>query len=111
MTVSTPFIEASTNAQLKVKNIAVMHVPFHYTDWSEDGCCAWSVWYEMVGTGPAELYSDGKLIHATWHMGAAGQVYFDNNTPIWFSDDATGQVLELNTGVTWIHVIGNGQSG
>ncbi len=107
----SPFIEASTNAQLKVKNIAVMHVPFHYTDWSEDGCCAWSVWYEMVGTGSAELYSDGRLIHTTWHMGNSGQVYFDNNTPIWFSDDATGQVLELNTGVTWIHVIGNGQSG
>jgi hypothetical protein len=106
----TPFMEASTNAQLKVKNIVVMHVPFHNTDWSEDGCCAWSVWYEMVGTGPAELYSDGKLIHTTWHMGTAGQVYFENNQPIWFSDDATGLVVELNTGVTWIHVMGNGQN-
>ena len=105
------FTDGATGAQLKVKNIAVLHVPFHYTDWSEDGCCAWSVWYEMLGTGPAELYSDGKVLHATWHMGTAGQVYFENNQPIWFTDDATGKVIQLNTGLTWLHVVGNGQTG
>jgi len=41
-------------------------------------------------------------------MGSAGQSYFDNHTPVWFTDP-TGQVLVLNTGLTWIHVLGNGQ--
>lgn len=105
-----PFTAAETGAQLKVKNIAILHVPFHYTNWSEDGCCALSVWYEMIGTGAAEVYSDGRLVHATWHMGQAGQDYQSNNTPLWFSDDSTGLPIQINTGLTWVHVVGNGQT-
>jgi len=100
-----------TGPQIQVKNIVVMHTAWHFTNWSEDGCCAYSVWYEMTGTGPAEVYSNGRLVRATWHMGSAGQVYMDNTQPIWFSDDASGLPLELNTGLTWVHVVGNGQTG
>lgn len=107
----TPFFDENTNAQLHVKNVVVMHVPFHYTNWVEDETGgAEGVWYDLLGTGPAEIYSNGRLLQATWHMGSApGQWYYDNHTPLWFTDSA-GNVILLNTGLTWVHVVGNGQT-
>jgi hypothetical protein len=104
-----PFVDQQTGQQLHVKNIVMVYVPFHDAGWVEDdNGGAHSVWYDMLGSGPAQVYSDGMTIHATWHMGSAGQSYFDNHTPLWFTDDS-GRVLLLNTGLTWIHVLGNGQ--
>jgi hypothetical protein len=104
-----PFSDQVTGQQLHVKNVVLLHVPFHDAGWVEDESGgAHSVWYDMIGTGPAEVYSDGLVVHATWHMGVAGQSYFDNHTPVWFTDEA-GRVLLLNTGLTWLHVLGNGQ--
>ena len=105
----TPFVDQDTGQQLHVKNVVLLHVPFHDAGWVEDeNGGAHSVWYEMTGSGPAEVFSDGQVVWATWHMGSAGQPYFDNRTPVWFTDQ-WGQVLRLNTGLTWIHVLGNGQ--
>ena len=104
-----PFVDQVTGQQVHVKNVVLLHVPFHDAGWVEDdNGGAHSVWYDMLGTGPAEVYSDGLLVHATWHMGVAGQTYSENHTPIWFTDEA-GRVLLLNTGLTWLHVLGNGQ--
>ncbi len=105
----TPSSDQVTHQQLRVKNVVLMHVPFHDAGWVEDANGgAHSVWYDMLGSGPAEVFSDGRVVHATWHMGAAGQGYFDNHLPVWFTDEA-GRVLLLNTGLTWIHALGNGQ--
>jgi hypothetical protein len=105
----TPFFDQLTGQQLHVKNVVLMHVPFHDAGWVEDdNGGAHSVWYDMTGSGPAEVFSDGMVVYATWHMGSPGQPYFDNHTPVWFTD-LSGQVLRLNTGLTWIHVLGNGQ--
>ncbi len=98
-----------TGQQLHAKTVVLLHVPFHDAGWVEDeNGGADSVWYDMLGSGPAEVYSDGLLVHAAWHMGAPGQSYFDNHTPVWFTDEA-GRVMLLNTGLTWIHVVGDGQ--
>jgi DUF3048 family protein/Big-like domain-containing protein len=98
----TPFVEAGTNAQLQVKNVIMIHVPFAYANYVEDESGgAHGVDYGMLGQGPAEIYSDGKLIAATWHM--------DQHSPMYFTD-AAGNFIELNTGLTWIHVLGNGQT-
>ncbi|MGH7903710.1 MAG: DUF3048 domain-containing protein [Candidatus Dormibacteraceae bacterium] len=107
----TPFIDAATGRQLRVKNVVLLHVPFHYTDWIEDeNGGAHSVWYSMLGSGPADIYSDGRVVHATWHMGSSpSEWYYDNHTPVYFTD-AQGGVIRLNTGLTWIHVLGDGQS-
>ena len=108
----TPRVDALTGGnQLAVKNVVVMHVPFHNAGWVEDvNGGAQSIWYDMNGSGPAEVWSDGKLSHATWHQGTAGQNYFDNTTqPMVFTDEA-GNLLRLNTGLTWVHVVGNGQT-
>jgi len=106
----TPFVDQETGQQLHAKNVVLLHVPFHDAGWVEDeNGGAHSVWYHMLGSGPAEVYSDGQVVNATWHMGTSeGQLYFQNHTPVWFTD-AAGKVLVLNTGLTWIHVLGNGQ--
>jgi hypothetical protein len=104
-----PFADQVTGQQVHAKNVVLMHVPFHDAGWVEDdNGGAHSVWYDMLGSGPAEVYSGGQVVHGLWHMGGAGQSYFDNHTPVWFSDEA-GRVMLLNTGLTWIHVLGNGQ--
>ena len=97
--------------QLAVKKVVVIHVPFHNAGWVEDvNGGAQSIWYDMNGSGPAEVWSDGKLVHATWHQGTAGQNYFDNTTqPMVFTDEA-GNLLRLNTGLSWVHVVGDGQT-
>ena len=107
-----PRVDAGAGgAQLAVKNVVVMHVPFGPAGWTEDvNGGAGSIRYAMNGSGPAEVWSNGKLVHATWHQGADGQDYYQNLTqPVYFTDEA-GILLRLNTGLTWIHVVGNGQS-
>jgi hypothetical protein len=104
-----PFMDQSTGQALRVKTVVLLHVPFHDAGWVEDdNGGAHSVWYDMLGSGPAEVYAEGRLVHATWHMGSAGQSYFDNHTPLWLADEA-GRELLLDSGLTWVHVLGNGQ--
>lgn len=98
----SPFVDGATNQQLHVKNVILMHVPYQVMDYVEDESGgARSVFYSLIGSGPAEIYSDGALIQATWHMRTDLPVYFT---------DAQGNVIRLNTGLTWIHVLGNGQN-
>ncbi|MGH7777009.1 MAG: DUF3048 domain-containing protein [Candidatus Dormibacterales bacterium] len=105
-----PFVDAGTGRQLHVKNVIILHVPFHYTNWIEDeNGGAHSVWYSMLGSGPADIYSDGKVIHVTWHMGSSTESYFHNHNPVYFTD-AQGNVVRLNTGLTWVHLLGVGQT-
>jgi Protein of unknown function (DUF3048) N-terminal domain/Protein of unknown function (DUF3048) C-terminal domain len=107
----TAFTDDQYHAQLHAKNVVVMHVGFHDAGWVEDdNGGAHSIWYDMLGSGPAEVWSDGKLVHATWHMGSGGpQWFYDNHQPVWFTDEQ-GKVMQLNSGLTWIHVVGNGQT-
>ncbi len=108
----SPRVDAlNGGAQLAVKNVVLMHVPFRQAGWVEDvNGGAQSIWYDLNGTGPADIWSDGKVVHATWHQGAAGQTYYQNTTqPVVFTDEA-GNLLRLNTGLTWVHVVGNGQT-
>jgi hypothetical protein len=107
-----PFVDAASGGQVSVKNVVMLHVPFWDAGWIEDdNGGAHSIWYDLLGSGPAEIYSNGRAVQATWHMGSVpGQSYFQNHTPVWFSD-ASGNVLDLNSGLTWVHVLGNGQTG
>ncbi|HVD01397.1 MAG TPA: DUF3048 domain-containing protein [Candidatus Dormibacteraeota bacterium] len=108
----TPRTDAAAGGgQIGVKNVIVMHVPFGNAGWVEDvNGGAQSIRYQMNGQGPAEIWSDGKQVEATWHMGAAGQDFYQNTTqPLYFTDPS-GNLIRLNTGLTWIHVVGNGQT-
>ncbi|HEY8678679.1 MAG TPA: DUF3048 domain-containing protein [Candidatus Dormibacteraeota bacterium] len=58
-------------------------------------------YYELVGEGTADIYSDGSVLHATWR-------HPDPNLPVVYYD-ANGAPVDLNTGLTWVHVIGSDQ--
>ena len=106
----TPFTDDQYHAQLHAKNVVVMHVGFHDAGWVEDeNGGAHSVWYDMLGGGPADIWSDGKVVHGGWHMGDPNVPMWDNHQPVYFTDEQ-GKVIELNSGLTWIHVVGNGQT-
>jgi hypothetical protein len=55
--------------------------------------------YELTGDGKADIYSDGMVIHATWH-------HPDPNVPAVYLD-ANGDPIDINSGLTWVHVIGS----
>ena len=104
----SPFMMADTGKQLAVKNVVLLHVPSHLTSWVEDTSSgasgAHGMWYELAGSGPADIYSDGRVIHATWHLGQKGQIPPKLNESVYFTD-ADGHFIVLNSGLTWIHLI------
>src|SRR6266480_3419698 len=55
--------------------------------------------YELTGDGRADIFVDGVVIHATWH-------HPDPNVPAVYLD-ANGDPIELDNGLTWVHVIGS----
>ena len=55
--------------------------------------------YELTGEGKADIFVDGVVIHATWH-------HPDPNVPAIYLD-ANGNPIDLDNGLTWVHVIGS----
>ena len=55
--------------------------------------------YELTGDGRADIFVDGLVIHATWH-------HPDPNVPVVYLD-ASGNPIDLDSGLTWVHVIGS----
>jgi hypothetical protein len=55
--------------------------------------------YELTGEGKADIFKDGMVIHATWH-------HPDPNVPATYLD-ANGDPVELDNGLTWVHVLGS----
>jgi hypothetical protein len=58
-------------------------------------------YYELGGEGAADIYSDGGMIHVTWK-------HPNPDLPVVYYD-ASGNPVDLNTGLTWVHVIGSDQ--
>jgi hypothetical protein len=58
-------------------------------------------YYELAGEGTADIYSDGGMIHVTWK-------HPNRDVPVVYYD-ASGNPVDLNTGLTWVHVIGSDQ--
>lgn len=55
--------------------------------------------YELTGDGKADIFVDGVVTHATWH-------HPDPNVPAVYLD-GNGNPIELDNGLTWVHVIGS----
>ncbi len=98
-----PFKNVGTG-QVHAKNIIVEHVTsyldvnpantgVHHTYNTE--------YYELAGEGTADIYSDGGMIHVTWK-------HPNRDLPVIYYD-ASGNPVDLNTGLTWVHVIGSDQ--
>jgi len=98
-----PFTNVGTG-QVHAKNLIIEHVTsyldnnpantgVHHTYNTE--------YYELAGEGAADIYSDGGMIHVTWK-------HPNRDLPVVYYD-ASGNPVDLNTGLTWIHVIGSDQ--
>jgi hypothetical protein len=98
-----PFTNVGTG-QVHAKNLIVERVPSHldnspgntgvHRDYNTE-------YYELAGEGTADIYSDGGVIHATWR-------HPNRDLPVVYYG-ADGNPIDLNTGLTWVHVIGSDQ--
>ena len=98
-----PFTNVGTG-QVHAKNLIVERVSSHldtspgntgvHRDYNTE-------YYELAGEGSADIYSDGGVIHATWR-------HQNRDLPVVYYG-ADGNPIDLNTGLTWVHVIGSDQ--
>jgi hypothetical protein len=98
-----PFNNVGTG-QLHAKNVIVEHVT-SYLDTNPANTGVHHTYnteyYELSGEGTADIYSDGGVIHVTWK-------HPNRDLPVVYYD-ASGNPVDLNTGLTWVHVIGSDQ--
>jgi hypothetical protein len=98
-----PFLNVGTG-QVHAKNLIIEHVVSHLdTNPANTGVHHTynTEYYELFGEGSADIYSDGGMIHATWK-------HPNRDLPVVYYD-ASGNPVDLNTGLTWVHVIGSDQ--
>ena len=98
-----PMMNVGTG-QVHAKTVIVEHVT-SYLDTTPTntfcamGHCYHTEAYELAGEGPAEIYVNGTVIHATWK-------HADRNVPAaYYTPD--GDPITLDTGLTWVHVLGS----
>ncbi|TMD23740.1 MAG: DUF3048 domain-containing protein [Chloroflexi bacterium] len=98
-----PFTNVGTG-QVHAKNLIIERVP-SYIDRNPANTGVHGTYnteyYELAGEGTADIYSDGGMIHATWK-------HPNRDLPVVYYD-ASGNPIDLNTGLTWVHVIGSDQ--
>jgi hypothetical protein len=87
-----PHIDQKTKQQLRFTNVVVMTAPDHVAD--ENG----HVLIDNIGSGPVQVFIDGKLITGTWKKA-------DRKARTRFYD-AQGNEIALDRGPTFIEVIG-----
>jgi DUF3048 family protein len=98
-----PFTNVGTG-QVHAKNLIIEHVVSRLdTSPGNTGVHRTynTEYYELAGEGTADIYSDGGMIHATWK-------HPNRDVPVVYYD-ASGNPVDLNTGLTWVHVIGSDQ--
>jgi len=98
-----PFTNVGTG-QVHAKNVIIERVTSHKdTNPANTGVHHNynTEYYELAGEGTADIYSDGGMIHVTWK-------HPNRDLPVVYYD-ASGNPVDLNTGLTWVHVIGSDQ--
>jgi hypothetical protein len=87
-----PHTDANTNAQIGVKVVVAMVVPYgiapdgHHSE------------YATIGSGPVSIFQDGTVTTGTWTKTAGpNQITFA---------DAAGKPIALNPGQTWLTTVG-----
>lgn len=91
----TPQIDANTNQQIKPVVVVAMIVPL--SQGALDATGAYYSNYNVIGSGPVDIFQDGKVITGTWTKA-------DNNSQIKFTD-AAGKIIQLNPGFTWLTAV------
>jgi len=94
-----PLINAGTG-QVRAKSVIVQQVTSYLDTHPGNKFQGYfTEYYELKGEGRADVFTGGVVIHATWRRP-------DLNAPVaYYTTD--GEPIELDTGLTWVHVIGS----
>ncbi len=88
-----PHSDQENNAQIEPKNVIVQFV----SETSIDGDDKNRLEYELIGSGSALIFEDGKVIEATWTKSSR-----DGRTLFY---DFNGNPVKFNRGQMWISVV------
>jgi hypothetical protein len=88
-----PHIDAATNTQIRVKNVVVQFAK--ETSIANDE--KHRLEYQLIGSGEALIFIDGKVIKSTWSKSSR-----DGRTKYF---DLDGNEIEFNRGTFWICVV------
>jgi len=85
-----------TGAQLVARNLILLHAKETVTDVVEDVAGSKSLKFNLVGSGRATIFVDGKRINGKWRAGRGAPPVFS---------DAAGRRALLNRGNVWIEIV------
>lgn len=94
-TVDGPLLDRNTGQAIKPVNVIVLQVAHHDAGFT-DVLGAPAVDFDLLGTGPADVFSQGHHYTATWNLA-------NPDRPLTFLG-ADGKVMRLPDGLTWVHL-------
>jgi hypothetical protein len=94
-----PLIDKNTGQAIKPVNVILIQVAHHDAGFT-DVLGAPAVDFDLQGTGPADVFSQGHHYTATWNLA-------DPNQPLKILG-VDGKVMHLPAGLTWIHLVDPG---
>jgi hypothetical protein len=98
-TVDGPLLDQDTGQALKPVNVILVQVAHHDAGFT-DVLGAPAVDFDLQGTGPADVFTQGHHYAATWDLGNP-----DLPLKILGGD---GKVMHLPAGLTWVHLVDPG---
>jgi hypothetical protein len=97
---SGPLTDTDSGAAIKVVNVILIQVAHHGMGYTEDVLGEQGIDFDLQGSGPAEVFSRGQQLHATWDLS-------DPSRPLRIVG-SNGKPLSLPRGLTWIHLVDPG---
>jgi hypothetical protein len=97
----TPLVDAATHQPVRARNVVVMHTGAGSADLAA-GTTVDAISIPVIGSGPAEFYLDGHVVHGSWRQK-------DALAPLQFVN-RDGTPVQFNPGQTWIEVLPAGSS-
>ena len=94
-----PLIDKDTGQPIKPVNVILIQVGHHDAGFT-DVLGAPAVDFDLLGTGPADVFSQGHHYPAKWDLS-------DPELPLKFLG-ADGRLIHLPAGLTWIHLVDPG---
>ncbi len=94
-TVDGPLLDRNTGQAIKPVNVIVLQVAHHDAGFT-DVLGAPAVDFDLLGTGPADIFSQGHHYTATWNLA-------NPDLPLTFLG-SDGKVMHLPDGLTWVHL-------
>jgi len=94
-----PLVDKDTGQPIKPVNVIVIQVPHHDAGFA-DVLGAPVIDFDLSGSGPADVFSQGHRYAATWNLS-------NPERPVEILD-SDGRVMHLPAGLTWIHLVDPG---